>query len=101
MPRQFRPSVHLSVTRVYCRAGQNTPYKVFEILNTKYFVKSISNTKIPNTFSSVFQLPKYQIRILNTFFKIQNTHKATLTQSTFSPKTAVCQTQCHLVCDFL
>jgi len=33
------------------RAGQNTPYKVFEILNTKYSLKSISNTKIPNTFS--------------------------------------------------
>ena len=31
-------------------AGQNTHQKVFEILNTKYFLKSISNTKIPNTF---------------------------------------------------
>jgi len=32
-------------------AGQNTHQKVFEILNTKYFLKSIANTKIPNTFS--------------------------------------------------
>ena len=83
------------------RAGQNTLYKVFEILNTKYFWKRISNTKIPNTFSKVFQLPKYQIRILKYFLKIQNTDKATLTHNQIFLQKLLSVWQSAITCDFL
>ena len=48
--------------------------EVGKILPIKYL-----KYKIQNTFKKVFQIPKYQIRILKYCYKIQNTEKAART----------------------